>query len=156
MSDNTGLGIGSNKTPIIPSVSAERDALRASILNLVLSEELEARLQNQIPVVIPQPSLLLSKTRFRERRPGLSSAPNDLLDITQSAALAGSAPISLPRDRLAVYVAFSGPAEAQKGGFNNLAGGNGGGGGGGEGEMKQRVAQQREAHRGNLSLIGLG
>jgi len=143
--------IGSSKSAIIPSLSHERDALRASILNLVLSEELETRTQNQIPIAIPESSLLLSRSRFRERRPGLASASHDLLDITQSAALAGSAPISLPSDRLAVYVAFS--AEAQKGGFNSLTGVNGGVG---EGEMKQRVAQQREAQRGNLSLAGLG
>ena len=136
-----------NKGPIIPSVNAEREALRASILQLVVSEELACR-DTTIPLAIPQLSLLSSRSRFRERRPGLASASHDLLDITQSAALAGSAPISLPSDRLAVYVAFSGPAE-------NTTTGGGGGGGAGEGEMKQRVAQQREAQRGNLALAAL-
>ena len=123
------------------SALSERAALRSALVQLVAAEdELHAAF---LPALVAAPSaaaLVSRPARFRERRLG-SCAGTDLLDAGAAALFAGAAPLQLPGDRLATFVAFSGLAE--------------GSGQGAAAQQQQQRQQQREWHRASMALLGL-
>jgi hypothetical protein len=133
-------------------MSAERAALRAALVQLQAADDALPAGFRRALAFAPPTAALSSERAFRERRLG-AAASSDLLGAGAAALYAGAAPVAMPADRLATGVAFSGLAAAAYAAAAGAAATTGLGRGA-ESNQLQR-AQQREAHRANLALVGL-